>query len=246
MVGDLYLAQQLADAVFVVRDVEDDVGMFVDDLPSAVKARELFDLAQGAMNDLRLQLPAEAAQQVHGFQHGQEVAGLVDAGQVERIPLYARGDRAGGDLDLQRMAAIFPVGDIVMMVRKGEWGVLAGGLLFEDGCGFGLVFADDDGNLMFDDAGLFGSDRGQGIAQQVHMVVADIGDDREIGGDDIGAVEAAAETDFNDGDIDVVSRKIVEGHGDRHFEEGGIDGFPIPAGCDRQNRRQRLRRSSSR
>src|SRR5689334_3349186 len=47
VVGDLYLTEQLTDAVFVVSDIEDDIGTFMNDLPAAMEARELLYLLQG-------------------------------------------------------------------------------------------------------------------------------------------------------------------------------------------------------
>ena len=52
------------------------------------------------------------------------------------------------------------------------------------------------------------------------MVQTDIGDDAEQGGDDVGRVEAAAHTHFDDGDVDLLVAEVVEGQSDSHLEEG--------------------------
>lgn len=54
------------------------------------------------------------------------------------------------------------------------------------------------------------------------MVKADVGDDGEVGADDIGAVETSAKPDFDDGYIDLLFCKVEEGKGCGKFEEGGV------------------------
>ena len=55
------------------------------------------------------------------------------------------------------------------------------------------------------------------------MVETDVGDDRQHRPDDVGRVEPAAQSGFDDGEIDVFFGKIIEGHGRGHLEEGGME-----------------------
>lgn len=112
------------------------------------------------------------------------------------------------------------------MAGEGEGGVGLAGFLLEDGCCCWVELANDGGDVWFDDACFFGGDELEGIAEDVHMVVADVGNDGEVGGDDIGAIKASSEAGFDDCDVDLLFDEVVECHGDGDFEEGrfyGVD-----------------------
>ena len=70
----------------------------------------------------------------------------------------------------------------------------------EGGADRGVIigFADDDGNTRLDDTSLLGCDGRQGVAKELLVVEADVGDDGEVRVDDIGAVQTATETHFDD------------------------------------------------
>ena len=51
------------------------------------------------------------------------------------------------------------------------------------------------------------------------MVKRNIRNDRHQGTDDIGGIQPSAEPHLNDGNIDLPVGKILECHGDSHFEE---------------------------
>ncbi len=91
----------------------------------------------------------------------------------------------------------------------------------EDLVGDGMLGEEDGGAVGAEDAGLFAGDLGEGIAQPLLMIEIDVGDDGEEGFDDVGGVEAAAESDLEDGEVDVAAGEVVEGHGGHGFEEAG-------------------------
>ena len=55
------------------------------------------------------------------------------------------------------------------------------------------------------------------------MVDADISDDAEFGRDDVGAVEATTETNFDDSNVDLLLSKIAERHCRSDFEERWLE-----------------------
>ena len=65
----------------------------------------------------------------------------------------------------------------------------------------------DEGAVGAEDAGFFAGDFGDGVAEVVLVVEGDVGDDGEDGLDDVGGVEAAAQADFEDGDVERCSAK---------------------------------------
>ena len=85
--------------------------------------------------------------------------------------------------------------------------------------------SDDNRDAWLDDAGFLCGDLVQCIAQELHVVHADVGDDAELGDDDVGAVQATAQSDFDDGDVDLLFGKVVEGHRCRQFKEGRMERF---------------------
>ena len=65
------------------------------------------------------------------------------------------------------------------------------------------------------------------------MVEADARDDAHFGSDDVGAVQAASQTDLDDGQVDILVRKPAESHPRGDLEERKVQlvESPIPA-CD--------------
>jgi hypothetical protein len=51
------------------------------------------------------------------------------------------------------------------------------------------------------------------------MVEADVGDDTQIRTDDVGAVQTASQTYFNDSNVHLFFCKVVESHSGSQFEE---------------------------
>ncbi len=86
-------------------------------------------------------------------------------------------------------------------------------------------FTDNHRDARFDDSRFFGGDLGQCVAQILHVVVSDVGDDAEVGGDDVGAVEPASKTHFNDCHVGCLLGKVEEGHFHGQLEERGLQGF---------------------
>ena len=101
---------------------------------------------------------------------------------------------------------------------------------FSDGLvGFGMLGKGDEGASCAEDAGFFAGDFGKGRAEVVLVVEGDVGDDGEERGDDVGSVEPASETYFEDGDVywfakgpvDFLIREVEEGKGGEDLEEAG-------------------------
>ena len=76
---------------------------------------------------------------------------------------------------------------------------------------------------MFDDAGLFARNLGRRVAQKLRVVEADVGNDAQFGTDDVRAVQPSAHAHFDDGHVNHVPGKPIEGHGRGQFEKGGVE-----------------------
>src|SRR6185312_17193126 len=98
--------------------------------------------------------------------NGQQVPGLIDAGEIESIVLFIVCDGAGGDLGDELMPLVFPIRDIVLFVGEADRRLLFMSALGEDGFRFGMRFADDYGDAGFDDAGLFEGDLRESVAEE--------------------------------------------------------------------------------
>ena len=134
----------------------------------------------------------------------------------------------GGDVFLLVFAGelggvVLDAVDTEMLVGEGDGGIALGGDAEEDRLGFGLGLPYHHGDGGLDDAGLLDGDLLEGVAEELGVVETDIGDDRQQGGDDIGAVEPAAHADLDDGDVDLFLGKIVEGESHGHLEEGEVE-----------------------
>ncbi len=110
--------------------------------------------------------------------------------------------------------------------RKAACGVDAAdvevdGDLADCGVGFRMLRECDEDAIGAQDAGFFGGDGAEGVAEEFDVVEADVGDDGDERLDDVGGVEAAAESDFEDGDVDVLLGVEAEGDGGEELEEAG-------------------------
>ena len=87
---------------------------------------------------------------------------------------------------------------------------------------FGALFGENDGHAGLQDAGFFGGDFREGVAEEIFVVEIDAGDDGNERVKNIGGVEAAAEADFEDAEFDAFAGETFEGHGGDAFEVGGM------------------------
>ena len=115
----------------------------------------------------------------------------------------------------------------VVVVGKEDGGSHLGGFLLEDWTGFGMALPYHDGDSLLDDAGFLARDKGQGVAEKLGVVEAYVGDDAEVGRDDISAVETASHAHLDDSHIDLLGGEIVEGKPHGHLEEAELEGLHI-------------------
>ena len=79
----------------------------------------------------------------------------------------------------------------------------------------------DEHAVLAQDASLLGGDGAERVAEELGVVDADVSDDRQLRVDDVGGVEATAEADLEDGDIDALLRVIAERDSGEEFEKAG-------------------------
>src|SRR5579883_933296 len=94
----------------------------------------------------------------------------------------------------------------------------------DDVVGFRGLGEGHDGGAGTDDAGLLPGNLGHGVAQKFLVVQRDVGDNADAGLDDVGGVKAAAHADFEDREVELLAREILEGDGGQHLEEAGMPG----------------------
>ena len=100
-----------------------------------------------------------------------------------------------------------------------------------EGEGWGCCLTYDHRHSRLDDACFLGSYLREGVAEELLVVEADIGNDREVGHDDIGAVEATAETYFNDSNINLLFCKVEKGECGGQLKEEGCSGSKKARSC---------------
>ena len=115
----------------------------------------------------------------------------------------------------------------VAVVGKVDRSTHFGGLLLEDWTGFGIALPYHNGHAGFDDAGFLARDERQGVAEELRVVETYVGDDAEVGRDDIGAVETATHAHLDDSHINLLSGEIVEGKPHGHLEEAELEALHI-------------------
>ena len=79
--------------------------------------------------------------------------------------------------------------------------------------------ADDYRHAVLDDAGLLACNEGKRVAEELLVVERDVGDDAEVGADDVGAIQTASQADLHDSHIDLLLSEILEREGGCELEE---------------------------
>src|ERR1700722_19302201 len=83
----------------------------------------------------------------------------------------------------------------------------------DNGSGFRALAGTDHDAVWFNNSGLFVRDQLNGMAQEIFVVKIDRGDDGDFRPDDVGSVEAAAEANLVNRELDSVRLKGNERHG---------------------------------
>ena len=112
---------------------------------------------------------------------------------------------------------------LLLVLSKDQWGVVALGLFLEYRTRLGRCLTDDYGNTALDDAGFLCGYLCQGVAQELGMVKADIGDDRQHGRDDVSAVQSSAKPHLDNGNVHLHVAEVLESHGCGQLEEGWVE-----------------------
>ena len=93
----------------------------------------------------------------------------------------------------------------------------------EDGPCLGRSLANDHRRALFDDARLLARNLRQRVAQELYVVEADVGDDAQVGPDDVGAVQPSAQAHLDDGHIHPTVGKVAESHGGGQLEKRWVE-----------------------
>src|SRR5690606_22275068 len=83
----------------------------------------------------------------------------------------------------------------------------------------------DDRNTRLDDSRLFGGNIGTGVAKQIHVVVANIGDNGKDGRDDVRRIEPTTQSGLDYRNVYLLAREMVEGHHRGNLEKRRLDRF---------------------
>gem|GEM_PF-4770510 len=93
----------------------------------------------------------------------------------------------------------------------------------KDRFGLGSSFANDDWCVFFDDTGFLSGNLCQCITEKLYVVKTDVGNETEVGMNNIGAVQASAQSHFNNSYIYLLGSKIMESHSGGKFKERGVE-----------------------
>ena len=90
-------------------------------------------------------------------------------------------------------------------------------LRFDHGSRFGPVYGADQRYAGLRDSGFVRGDQLDGVAQNLRVIEPDVGDEAHQRMQNVGAVEFAADADFNHSCIDALLRKIQERQREQRF-----------------------------
>src|SRR5581483_1816060 len=185
--------EERRDCELVVGAIQDDGGIAGDDVEAAGPSHSAEPRADRILAD-RDALGAEL------FDGGERDGGILvleRPGQTqfnvrERKPHTAVVDAMGGGVGAEGVVAIDKAGGASALRSYRHQG----------GPRLRIASPDYHGHLGLDYSALLGRDRGDGVAEVLHVIEADGRDDAQDGSDDVGGIESAAEPGLHDCDID--------------------------------------------
>ena len=205
----LKLFAEIGPAASIVARIADYRGMRAHLFPAAAQMCQFAD-AQKGFGNCRAQMLGAFGQQADEFVHCVEqrvcVVNLAIACQCGR----ERAKVARGVLS-QSIVQNFARDNLGRILRKRYRRAHLLCPCRKDGPRFGQGLANDDGNARLDNARLFAGHGCQGVAKELRMVKADIRNHAEQRRDDVCAIQPSAQANFNDGNIHLLLRKIMEG-----------------------------------
>ena len=156
----------------------------------------------------------------HGMENGVHVLGLVYATKfaVEHaiIPCFIVHSTLPEDRSIEHLWCI---------LCKAHLDVEPAGRFLKHGPRFFIGFTHHGRYARLHDTCFLSGNFGTGVAQELGVVNADVGDDGKDGGDDVGAVEPSSQSHFDDSNIHLLLGEIVESHGRGQFKETGPQRF---------------------
>ena len=183
--------------------VDDEPGILAHPLKAAGPGDGAEALQKGLIRDI----PAPAAQNLHGIQHRAGVLQLI-------LPQKGHGN-----------LAVLPPGEALAHEVRGEEPELGEPAFrqlraclpadsFHHAPDAGILIPQDHGAAGLDDARLFGGDGLHSVAQDLGVIQTDAGDDRRLRRvDDVGGVQAAAKAHLQHHDVALCLLKEAEGDG---------------------------------
>lgn len=201
--------------VGVMADIDDDEGLLGNDLATAgpTDAGEA-----GTDSILGKVVVTEGMEEVESGdgEGGVTELEIAEEGECEGFP----GAVWGFDGEFLAGVVHSEAADRDELVGAEEGAVTAGGDGLEDLLGGAGLWVEEDGAGGFDDAGFFGGDFFEGGAEDGGMFEAEVCDDGEEWGEDVGGIEAAAEAGFDDSEVDLATEEPGKSDGGGEFEEG--------------------------
>ena len=121
------------------------------------------------------------------------------------------------------MRGNFGFGYLVVVLGEGYRRIFAFRLCCEYRFSFFVILAHDHRDAFLYYPGFFSRYFCEGISKELRVVKTDVGDDREDGRDDIGAVEPSAQSHFYNGVIRLLLGKVLECECSGQFKETGME-----------------------
>ena len=112
-----------------------------------------------------------------------------------------------------------------MVFGEDYWRATLVGFPLEARTGLRQVLADDHGHVRLYYSGLLSRYQREGVAEKLCVVETDVGDYRQFGRDDVGAIEPAAEADFYYRHVDLLLLEIEKRQRRGKLKERRVEGF---------------------
>ena len=90
-----------------------------------------------------------------------------------------------------------------------------------------LLIHRPEGDARLRDARLLPGDALNGLAQEFRVLALDVGDDRNLGQEDVGGIQPSSHAHLDNGDVDRALLEVSEGKGGGELEEGGLVRLPL-------------------
>ena len=212
----LQLANDLLESAHIVCAVANHARLLLERLPAAKEPGVAHHACKSLPDSLFANLNPHILQGMNGGERRVAVLYL-----VESIQFVLQSAVAAGLYDAMPVGAR-AIGHFRLILCKNDGRLHCRCFSLKHIAHLSIRLAHHHRDVAFDDARFFGGNFSRRGAEKLRMVGGNVGNHTQNGRDDIGAIESAAQSHFNHGNIHLLTLEMLKRHCSGEFKKGGL------------------------